>query len=161
MTIKDYSRVNEKLKGGEWLAVPLANGLWAAGLVARAGPRGVTFGYFFGPASSEPPMLQQVRRLEPQDAILVGMYGDLGIREGSWKVLGRSEPWDPTRWPLVRLARTDSLWGQTYLVEYSESDLSRSREYKVEPSDAAGAPEDGLMGEGFVRLRLAKLLHVS
>lgn len=152
--------MSRQLTGGEWLAVPLRDGKWAPGLVARVGRRGVLFGYFFGPATREIPSLRETTDLRPDGAALVGMFGDLGIREGTWAILGRSESWDPANWPFPQFVRTDSLSGQVTLIKYSESDLVTSiRENRVDKAGSVGKPQDGLMGEGYVRERLARLLE--
>lgn len=53
---------------GDWLGVPLREGGYAVGLVARANPDGVLLGYFFGPRRMEVPMLGDVKNLVPAHA---------------------------------------------------------------------------------------------
>jgi Immunity protein 26 len=67
---------------GDWFAVPLRNGGFAVGVIARANPRGVSLGYFFGPPRSDVPRLDEVADLRSGDAVLVRKFGHLGILNG-------------------------------------------------------------------------------
>ena len=44
---------------GQWFAVPLDDGRFGTGLVARDSKTGVLLGYFFGPARESPVSLEQ------------------------------------------------------------------------------------------------------
>ncbi len=56
---------------GDWFAVPLQDGDYAVGLVARC-PRGgkVFLGYFFGPRRKRMPNLKDLQGLTAEDALL-------------------------------------------------------------------------------------------
>jgi hypothetical protein len=73
---------------GDWYAIPLLEGGFAAGIVARAKSPAL-FGYFFGPRRRTVPTLEQVSGLTPEQAVLVGTFGHLGI------VTGRRGPVPP------------------------------------------------------------------
>jgi hypothetical protein len=77
-----------KYREGDWFAVPLRDVGYAVGLIARANPGGVLLGYFFGPRRSEVPGLEDVAGLRPGDAVLVRMFGHLGIVRGEVAVAG-------------------------------------------------------------------------
>jgi hypothetical protein len=47
---------NIKYREGDWFAVPLRNGGFAVGLVARANPKAALLGYFFGPKTKGYPL---------------------------------------------------------------------------------------------------------
>ena len=79
---------------GDWFAVPLIDGGFAVGLIARANPSGVLLGYFFGPQRSEVPAVEGIAGLRPGDAVLVRKFGHLGIVQGKWPLLGRLDGWD-------------------------------------------------------------------
>ena len=144
---------------GDWFAVPLRAGGFAAGVVARANPRGVMFGYFFGPKRTEVPALEDVTSLTPADAVLVGKFGDLGLLRGTWPVLGPGPHWDRGRWPMPPLIRYEELTGRSFRVYYADDDPNELiREEQVPPGETEDGPEDGLMGAGFVEKRLTRLL---
>jgi hypothetical protein len=88
-----------KYREGDWFAVPLRDGGFAVGLVARANPGVVLLGYFFGPMRSEVPKLEDLAGLQPGDAVLIGMFGHLAIVQGKWPLLGRLDGWDRRDWP--------------------------------------------------------------
>lgn len=144
---------------GQWFAVPLDDGSFAIGLVARDGRAGVLVGYFFGPARSSVPGLEQTRDLEPGGAVLVGKFGHLGLRDGSWPVIGTDAAFDRAAWPMPRFVRREELTGRTLEVSYDEDDPSRLLEQTpLPPGDARPGPDDGLMGVGYVQGRLSQLL---
>ncbi len=147
-------------KEGDWFAVPLREGGYAVGLIARSG--GVLFGYFFGPKREKIPGIGELRTLVPENAVLVGQFGDLGLFEGGWPLIGYSEPWDRNIWPMLPLVRIDAVSGEAWLVEYSDSDPIR--QISITPCDPAEAkkfPKERLMGSGAVEIRLTKLLSTE
>lgn len=151
--------VKHSCREGDWFAVPLRSGGFALGIAARVHAGGQLLGYFFGPSRSEQPTLADVEGLRPSDAVLVGMFGHLGIRNGTWPVLGTTPDWDRSQWPLPVFLRHEELNGRTLEVRYDDADPSRViDETPVEPNSEAQGPEDGLMGAGFVEQRLTRLL---
>lgn len=145
---------------GDWFAVPLENGGYAVGLVARSGRLGkVLFGYFFGPKREKLPTIDELRGYTAEHAILIGKFGDLGLFEGSWPILGQAGTWERKAWPLPPLARIDVVSGRARKVSYSEDDPSRAlSETLCDPQEARQLPRDALMGAGAVEIRLTNLL---
>jgi hypothetical protein len=148
-----------KYREGDWFAVPLRDGGFAAGVVARANPGGVLLGYFFGPRRSAVPTLDGIRDLRQGDAVLVALFGHLGLKEGRWPVLGRLDGWDRREWPMPVFVRYEELTGRTFRMFFDDDDPNRLvRQEQVSPRDAIGAPEVGLMGAGFLEQKLTGLL---
>lgn len=145
---------------GDWFALPLRDSGHAIGLIARAAPSGrVLFGYFFGPRLKELPELDVTRDLKPEDALLLGMFGDLYLLQGRWPVLGRDRPWRRGVWPMPMFGRVDEVSGAAWIVRYDEDMPSRQvceRACSVE--QARGLPKDAVMGAGAAEIRLTKLL---
>ena len=81
---------------GDWFAVPLRTDGFAVGVVARAGTGGVLLGYFFGPRRQAQAGIDDVRHLRPEQAVLVGRFGHLGLTGGTWPLLGRAPCQDVT-----------------------------------------------------------------
>ena len=144
---------------GDWFAVPLRTGGFALGIIARTNPKGVLLGYFFGPRRNELPDLADSIGLLPAGAVLVGKFGHLGIRGGSWPLLGQGPGWERSAWPTPTFVRYEELTGRTFHVHYDDADPARVMgETVVSPALAEQGPSDGLMGAGFVELRLTALL---
>lgn len=140
---------------GDWFAVPLGSLGYAVGVVARIGS--LTFGFFFGPARSTLPTIDDVRSLHPDDAVVAGRFGALGLRGGRWPVLGRLDDWDRDQWSMPPLIRHEADSGRTFAVTYDDDDPGRLvGEVFVETSAADERHRDGVMGDGFVEKPLAR-----
>jgi hypothetical protein len=145
---------------GDWFAVPLRDGGYAVGLVARANRDGVLLGYFFGPRRDAVPSLTDVEELAPSDALLVGKFGHLGLKQGRWPILGRPEEWNRGAWPMPALVRYEELSGRSFRVIYDDDDPNKLiREEEIRPGAAEQGPKDGLMGAGFVEKVLTGATH--
>lgn len=144
---------------GDWFAVPLRNGGFALGLVARLDGRGGVICYFFGPASQAPPSIGAARGRRAEDAVLIANAGDPGLMHGEWHVLGRMKPWDRESWPVPAFVRRDAVSGTPRRVIYREPDFNT--EVQLLPcteEEAQRLPKDGILGYGAVEIRLTKLL---
>lgn len=151
--------VNAKIsyREGTWFAVPLRAGGYAVGVVARAAGDGRTFGYFFGPRRDELPTLGDVEGLAPKHAVWVGRFGDLGLLNGEWRILGESGNWDRSLWPLPPFIRIDDTRGTALKAVYSD-DLELISEEPCDPGLRETLPKDALSGYGAVEKRLTRRL---
>ncbi len=144
---------------GDWFAVPLRDGGFAVGVVARANPKGALLGYFFGPRRDEVPSLAEVAELKPDDAVLLRKFGHLGLTGGTWPIVGRVEGWDPVDWPMPTFVRYEELSGRSFHVFYDDNDPNKLlREEQIAPGTDEQGPKDGLMGAGFAEKVLTTLL---
>lgn len=141
---------------GTWFAVPLRTAGYALGVLAKATGNGPAFGYFFGPRREVIPSISDVGILGPQSAVFAAMFGDLGLLEGKWPVLGQQAGWDRNRWPLPALGRVDEAANKAGRVTYSD-DLGTIAEQPCTVADARQLPDDGLWGYGAVERRLTRL----
>jgi hypothetical protein len=154
---------------GDWFAVPLDQGGYALGIIARTNPLGVLLGYFFGPRRAELPTLDDVAALRAGDAVLIARFADRGLRGRSrsgrqWLVLGRLADWDRSAWPMPVFGRVDAQTGHVYRVFYLDNDpgsrprRARAASYDISvvkslPRDGMASPDeverwlDGLLGE--------------
>jgi hypothetical protein len=148
-----------RYREGDWFAVPLSEGTYAVGLVARLNPKGVLLGYFFGPRRSEVPSLSKVAGLKPADAVLVQKFGHLGLTQGKWPVLGQSDGWDRADWPMPVFIRHEQITGRTLRVFYDDNDPNNFLgEEQIPPGLSEQGPRDGLMGAGYAEKILTKIL---
>jgi hypothetical protein len=99
---------------GDWFAVPLREGGFAVGVIARAMPHkeGILLGYFFGPRRDDVPTLDELKSLSASDAVLVDRFGHLGLVRGTWPLLGRIDGWDRGAWPTPAFGRFEELTGR-------------------------------------------------
>ena len=144
---------------GTVFGVPLRTHGVVAGLLARNGTSGILFGFFFGPRRDQLPDLESLGNLTPEDAVLVGRFGHLGLRDGRWPVLGPLPSWERSRWTMPPLLRQEPITGRAFYVSYDDGDPSRFiGEEAVAEAMVGGCPSDGLMGADFVEIRLTRLL---
>jgi len=145
---------------GDWFAVPLKDYGFALGVIARASKRGkVVFGYFFGPKHPSLPALSDVEHLVSRDAIMSGRFGDLGLYDGSWKILGKRSIWDRNEWPMPRFCRREELTKKLFVVEYDDQDpLLRKSEKLTSDTECKDLLPDGVDGAGAVEIGLTHLL---
>lgn len=145
---------------GDWFAVPLGGGGFAVGVIARSSWHGVLLGYFFGPRRDELPSLAELDPLLPTDALFVGLFGHLGLKNQTWPLLGAWEDWDRSQWPMPIFARFEELTGRAFAVTYADDDPATVvAEEEVDPIDLSRLPADGVAGAGFVEAALTGLLR--
>jgi len=146
-------------KEGDWFAVPLRDGGFAVGLVARARRQGkILFGYFFGPRRASPPSLDELAGLSPKDALRALCFGDLGMIEQKWPIIGQLPCWSREEWPMQDFVRRDEISGRAWRVRYSDVDPSEVIAEEAISSENAELENDGLFGYGAVELLLTHLL---
>jgi hypothetical protein len=162
------SRVYERRRGvleemslpyseGSVFLVPLRKGGYARGVVTRSGDEGkVLLGYFFGPklTSRNEAALED---LDPANAILRVMFGDLGLINGEWRVVGMLPNWNRSKWPMPDFVRRDELSRRAWLVRYSDDDPNR-KELEYPTHFDSKLQRDSLYGYGAVEIALTKLL---
>lgn len=139
---------------GDWFAIPLSGSGYAIGLIARMksgrGSKAI-LGYFFGPRFEGIPSLEATRTLSAGQAVDICRFGDLGLHNGSWPLIGRSEHWRREEWPMPVFGRMQLISGVAFEVRYSDDDPGKLlSERKCDPSKIAGLPKDGLSGSGAV-----------
>jgi hypothetical protein len=145
-----------KFSEGTVFLVPLKNGGYGRGVIARADVRGaVLLGYFFGPRI-ENKEGATVHDLNPADAVLLVQFGALGLRNGEWPIIGSVPKWDRAKWPMPDFVRRDPLgYGKPILVRYCDDDPSKlDREFTID--DDRGLTTDSLYGYGAVEIELGK-----
>ena len=142
---------------GTWFLIPLRSGGFARGLIARHNGKGSAFGYFFGPKLSAPK--QEIPEgLTPDKRILWGRFGDLGLTNGSWPILGSRDHWNPDEWPMPSFVRIDEHAGIAFISTYDPKTFKCISEKRCAPEIAETYPYDQMMGSGAAEIRLTKLL---
>ena len=140
---------------GDEIAIPLSNA-WALGVIARANGKGLALGYFFGPIQRAIPAAPI--DLDPNVALYIRRFGDLGLIRGDWMVLGPTPNFTFDRWPVPLFgSRIELRRGRGYRVRYDDQLREVARDV-VPLAEIEGLPQDGLAGSGFVEAKLAQLL---
>jgi hypothetical protein len=157
------NKKTQSYKEGDWFGVPLKDGGYAVGLIARKRRSGkVLFGYFFGPRRKQLSSPDELQDLTPADAILIGKFGDLSLYNGQWPIIGNAESWARNDWPMPPLVRIDEYAKKAWKVTYSEDDPSLMvQETPCHLKEAYRFPRDRLMGSGAVEIRLMHLLSIE
>lgn len=144
---------------GDWFAVPLRSGGYGVGRIARAKPKSpILFGYFWGPRFEHVPPLAVVEGFHGQESVLVTRFGDLGIINGTWPLIG-SAILSREEWLLPDFIRSHPLNGKSLVITYNPDNLTN--EVVSRPASDAEIemlPWDAISGFGAVEIRLTKLL---
>jgi hypothetical protein len=148
---------------GNWYAVPLSSGGYASVLVARASCRGVLFGYFFGPRSVGLPAMSQLVALRPESAVLVSLFGDPGITDGGWPLIGTQPGWDSNDWPMPVFVHQDPLVPSRWFASHYPDDDPNGipTVVTIDADAAAGLPDNGMRGHLLVERVLDAKLRQS
>jgi Immunity protein 26 len=147
---------------GDWFTVPLREGGFAVGVIARAmpGKKGILLGYFFGPRREHVPQLTELSVLSASDAVLVARFGDLGLIEGTWPLLGPIDGWDRNAWPIPAFGRLQELTGRALKLIYDDNDPSWPiSEKRIDSQELADLSTDDLFGAGAVEIALTDLVR--
>ncbi len=138
--------------------MPLRNGGYCRGVAARMNGKGIAFGYFFGLRIKKKEDATIDATLRPTNAIVLSMFGDLGLLKGEWPVVGRIEPWIKADWPLPPLYRTDAL-GQAGYISYCDDKLNFAKEQmvKIGEIDTKKFSKDSVWGYGAAEIHLTRL----
>jgi len=144
---------------GDWFAVPLRGGGYALGIAARLNGEGKVLGYFFGPKREEIPVLADAVSLSPEQAIHVRFFGDLGLLDGTWPILGRLDTWQRSVWRMPAFGRYfPELKTPPFRIEYEDDTLRQIGETKITPEECQKLPRDGSSGFGAIEITLTKRL---
>jgi hypothetical protein len=142
---------------GSVFAVPLRNGGYARGVVARAGPEGkVLFGHFFGPRLDSVDQVN-LKGIEPGKSILSIIFGDLGLINGEWRLIGSMSNWQRGAWSMPDFVRRDPIGKRAWRVRRSDVDPAKI-ESEVPIEFDIDLPPNQTSGYGAVELKLTKLL---
>jgi len=145
-------------KEGSWFAVPLMHGGFATGVVARATTEGrIILCYFFGPQRRSLPILPDVKSLKATEAIRAARISDLFLFQGKWPIIGCSERWNRSEWPMPVFVRREPNGTRAWRVYYSDTNPSTLVREEPAPYDTDLPLDLTLSGRG-VEIRLARLL---
>ncbi|WP_374359822.1 Imm26 family immunity protein [Pseudoduganella danionis] len=147
---------------GSWFAVPLLDGAYCWGMVARLAPASkIMLAYLFGPRLPQLLTVEQLDLFAPQQALRILRVGDMALASGHWPVLGQSQHWQAADWPMPQFLRRAHGLQRAWRVTYADADPSRTEREEAVPYDTPGLETDSLFGYGSVELLLTRLLADS
>ena len=127
------------------------------GVAARISGNGKVLGYFFGPRRKTAPSIEKVCQFRPGSEALTCKFGDLGLIDGEWAIIGHDPNWSRDEWPLPAFYRVDEDARKAWKVTYSDT-LELVKDVRVKFEEAEGKLRDFLAGSGAVEIRLTKLM---
>lgn len=160
------STSGQRPREGDWFAVPLDVGGFAAGLVARAPRKGDTLlGYFLGPIRSEPPTPDEVDDYTHHDAARICRFVDEALVTGRWPLIKRADDWRREDWPMpeFHVPEAQELFGHSLAVAYSEDDPERfvgQRQIRLE-EEATRPPDHGVDSPAYIEYHLGGWLGAA
>ncbi|HEX2903476.1 MAG TPA: Imm26 family immunity protein [Jatrophihabitans sp.] len=143
---------------GDIFVVPLDDGRHTLGLLARKTRSATALGYFFDLR------IQAINAIESKaglaaSVIYVSRFSALGLRDGTWTVVGHLKNWTREEWPVPAFGHVPVHERDLpSLRSYDDRTLKFSGEEICSKEVALKAPPDGLAGSGFIEKRLARLI---
>jgi hypothetical protein len=157
---KQHAPAKRPYREGTWFAVPLRQGGYVVGRVARHTVGGkIVLAYFFGPKHDGVPTLPEIETSEPATAIKIMMAGDLGFLDGSWPIIGDSLHWNRQDWPIPPFIRRDDLSRSAWRVIYSDDDTNKVVSEERIPYETQGLQDDVLSGHKAAEIHLSRLFE--
>jgi hypothetical protein len=145
---------------GDCFLVPLKNGGYARGVVARLNGKGKVCSFFFLPRYEHITDAIIDDYLTPANSLYVSFHSDSGfIVDNRWKVFGKISPWVRDDWHLPVFGFTNTLLDERgELRYYDDKTLEKINEETVSVEKVANLPEDGAAGSGYIEGRLAIII---
>lgn len=143
---------------GTWFAMPLRQGGYVVGRVARHSGDGCVLGYFFGPKRDTIPRLDELGELAPHSAIRVMRFGDLGLLNGRWTVIGENPGWEKEEWPMPIFTRKDSVTKTAIIIIYDDNNPLVELSNRQIPFETSGIEGDSLSGAGAAETKLSMII---
>jgi hypothetical protein len=135
--------------------VPLGEAGFGLGLVARRDRRGIVLGYFAPVRFPRLPSLEAAAGAWSGQWVLVTLFGDLGLLDGTWSVVGKLPGWRRDEWPMPAFGHRDLLTGGYLRITYSEDGGQEVDRRPISVEEFETLPDDGLAGSGYVETLLA------
>lgn len=155
------TRLKINYEEGTLFAVPLNQGGYGVGAVARMAPRGVAvLGYFFSNRFPDVPVLNELPAFEASDSVTAQKFGDLGLLNGEWPIIGKMPDWDRNDWKMPAFYRQEPIDGLFFRVEYPDDDpLGIPTERRVSGDEIEGLDKDGSHGYKSMSALLSRLIR--
>ncbi len=143
-------------KEGDVVAVPLQQGGFGIGLVARK-YKSILLGYFFKCIFPLVPTEIQTDNVDIRVVALIGKFNSGGIENGEWPVLKTDFKFNKAEWPIPMFKMQHPITEKFYAVQYDDTLLSEER-YLITRKEADNLFSYGLHGYGAIEKELSRIL---
>lgn len=149
----------KKIEGSIFL-VPLLNGGYTLGLVARHYKHGTLF-YFFKEKYATKIEKIPIEAIRKDNILWVKQGGDGAFIKHTWPILGVLPKWDKDEWPIPVFKTKDILKGFPIAVFLDErlEEIDRKRITEKEAKQIKW--KNGIAGTGYIEEELSELLYNS
>jgi Immunity protein 26 len=150
-----------KFPEGTLFSVPLEDGRYAIGLIARRAPKkgkfnGI-FGYFWGPFSSIADCRKNAASLSVNVSVMHQICGGTFLKNSRWQVLGYIADFDRRKWPFPDFYQHPPDTNQYFRVRFDEDDIVT--QILHEPmKDDGGLQEDVIAGAEIMEFHLSEAM---
>jgi hypothetical protein len=145
-----------KIKEGDVFAVPLLQGDYAIGLIAREQNK-ITLGYFFRTIFKTLPEELDTTGINHWEVALIGKFSSLAIEKGEWPLLKTNFKFNRNNWPIPVLKMQDPLTEQYFAVLYDDTLVNEQR-YKISIEEASELFGHGNYGYEALQKKLSTVL---
>ena len=133
-----------KVKEGDVFAVPLRQGGYGIGLVARE-HKTLTLGYFFKKIYSSVPDDIDITDINKWEVVLIGKFSSMGIENGEWPLIKIIPDYNRNEWPIPVLKMQEPLSEKYFAVVYDDTLINDER-YLISEEEAKKLFNHGLYG---------------
>ncbi|MBS4063776.1 MAG: hypothetical protein KGZ74_04410 [Chitinophagaceae bacterium] len=123
-----------KLKEGDFFSIPLTQGGYGIGLVARE-YRTITLGYFFDIIYQNIPEKINDRDIRNWRIALIGIFSSLGIKNGEWPLLKTDFIFNKEEWP-IPIFKTQEPLTEKYFAVKVDITLMNDERYLISEEEA-------------------------
>ena len=148
-----------KVEEGDIFAVPLRQGGYDIGLIARK-HKTSNLGYFFDKVYQSPPETLDVTGINNWKVTLIGQFSAIGIEEGEWPLLKTAFNFKREDWPIPVLKMQEPITEQYFAVLYDDT-LFNEKRYLITKEAADKLFGHGVYGYGALEKKLSSILADS
>ncbi len=145
---------------GSCFAVPLRDGGFARGVITCWNGDNILAGYFFGPRIASLEDLEVDESMVPGLEMLIARFGNIGLKNKSWPMIGQVPHWNRNDWKLPRFLKIDNSSNECRLRTYDNTTLEFISEevFSLHEINPENFHRSGLLGHGAVEIILTKQL---
>lgn len=148
-----------KIIEGNIFAVPLVQGGYAIGLIARR-HKTSSLGYFFDKIYLSPPEELDIADINNWKVALIGQFSAIGIEEGEWPLLKTNFDFNREEWPIPVLKMQDPLSEKYFAVIYDDTLFNEER-HLITKEEADKLFGHGVYGYVALEKKLSSILADS
>ncbi|MBA4057526.1 MAG: hypothetical protein C0490_22615 [Marivirga sp.] len=143
-----------QLNEGDIFTFPLRSRGYASGLIIRASKTLTLLGCFYDLRYDSMPTEITEDVLKKGKIILTKRFGLQGFKDGTWKVVGKSDRFNRQDWPIPSFLRQSN---PPRIITYND-ELEEIKETVISNENANSFPGDGLAGSGFIEIVVTEVL---